>query len=276
MTGVGDTSHAHDVVAVEVTIDGMLVIADRMGLVDFPASLGIRPNIPDEDLKDRVWDQVAADLAGQGVLRADGQPHPGVAKMFDTLSRAERTLEGRWWRRDVGGVMVRFAVCRRAGRHVIAVRDGELLVLQLVSSQMNLAGMMTAILGPAVPAKVEPLTGVAAELAACTTAAQLAQHGVEPSSARIYAQIIAHPTSWAEISGSQRDPGGRCSHTTAAAGVLDSPLGRLVSLPRRVGGQLYGSFLPGTPENLQRALEGLLEFLPSGAWLDHTNGSSPT
>jgi hypothetical protein len=276
MTGVGDTSHAHDVVAVEVTIDGMLVIADRMGLVDFPASLGIRPNIPDEDLKDRVWDQVAADLAGQGVLRADGQPHPGVAKMFDTLSRAERTVEGRWWRRDVGGVMVRFAVCRRAGRHVIAVRDGELLVLQLVSSQMNLAGMMTAILGPAVPAKVEPLTGVAAELAACTTAAQLAQHGVEPSSARIYAQIIAHPTSWAEISGSQRDPGGRCSHTTAAAGVLDSPLGRLVSLPRRVGGQLYGSFLPGTPENLQRALEGLLEFLPSGAWLDHTNGSSPT
>ena len=33
--------------------------------------------------------------------------------MVDTLSRADRTLEGRWWRRDVGGKMVRFVVCRR-------------------------------------------------------------------------------------------------------------------------------------------------------------------
>jgi ESX secretion-associated protein EspG len=43
----------------------------------------------------------------------------------------------------------------------------------------------------------------------------------------------------------------------------------LVSLPRRVGGELYGSFLPGSQENLQRALNGLLEFLPAGAWTEH-------
>ena len=33
--------------------------------------------------------------------------------MVDTLSRADRTLECRWWRRDVGGKMVRFVVCRK-------------------------------------------------------------------------------------------------------------------------------------------------------------------
>ena len=56
-----------------------------------------------------------------------------------------------------------------------------------------------------------------------------------------------------------------------AAGVLDSPLGRLVSLPRRVGGELYGSFLSGTQENLQRTLDGLLEFLPAGGWFEHAD-----
>ena len=258
-----------DVVGAEVTIDGMLLIADRLHLVDFPVVLGIRPNIPQEDLRNIVWDQVQRDLTAQGVLDHFGQPHPTVAAMVDTLSRPDRTLEGRWWRRDVGGVMVRFAVCRKGERHVIAARDGDLLVLQLVAPQVGLAGMVTAVLGPAEPADVEPMTGVAAELQGCTTAAQLANQGVSATAARVYAEIIGDPGSWAEITAGQRHPGGTSTRTDVAAGVIDSPMGRLVSLPRRVGGELYGSFLPGSQENLQRALDGLLEFLPAGAWLDH-------
>jgi hypothetical protein len=38
-----------------------------------------------------------------------------------------------------------------------------------------------------------------------------------------------------------------------------------------VNGELYGSFLPGSPENLQRALDGLVGFLPSGAWFEQTS-----
>ncbi len=37
-----------------------------------------------------------------------------------------------------------------------------------------------------------------------------------------------------------------------------------------MNGELYGSFLPGSIENLQRALDGLVEFLPSGKWFDNT------
>ena len=252
----------------ELTIDGLLFIADRLHLVDFPTSLGIRPNIPDEELRDRVWDQVASDLAAQGVLDGSGQPHPAVAEMVDTLGRADRMLECRWWRRDVGGVMVRFAVCRKAERHVIVARDGELLVLQPVAPRVGLAGMVTAVLGSAQPANVEPLTGIPSELSGCTTAAQLADYGLGAASARSYAKIIGNPHSWVEIIAGQRHHGGTVTHTDVAAGVLDSELGRVVSLPRRVGGQLYGSFLSGTQENLQLTLEGLLEFLPAGGWLD--------
>ena len=105
-------THYDDVVGVEVTIDGMLVIADRLNLMDFPVALGIRLNIPQVELRDIVWEQVARDLTAQGVLDLFGEPHAEVAAMVDTLSRADRTLEGRWWRRDVGGKMVRFVVCR--------------------------------------------------------------------------------------------------------------------------------------------------------------------
>lgn len=258
-----------DVVGVEVTIDGMLVIADRLHLVDFPVALGIRPNIPQEDLRKLVWDEVERDLTAQGVLDQYGRPHPSVAAMVDTLGRPDRSLEGRWWRRDGAGSMVRFAVCRRDERHVIAARDGDLIVLQLVAPQVGLAGMIATVLGPAEPADVEPLTGVAAELAGCSTAGQLAQYGIAAASARRYAEIIANPSSWVEITAGQRHPGGTSTQTEVAAGVLDSPHGRVVSLPRRVGGELYGSFLPGTQENLQRTLEGLLEFLPAGGWFDH-------
>jgi len=264
-------THYDDVVGVEVTIDGMLVIADRLHLMDFPVALGIRLNIPQEELRNIVWEQVARDLTAQGVLDIFGEPHPEVAAMVDTLSRADRTLEGRWWRRDVGGKMVRFVVCRKGDRHVVAARYGDMRVLQRVAPQVGLAGMVTTVLGVATAADVEPLTGVASKLAECKTANQLAQYGVAPASARTYAEIIADPASWVEITANERHPGGTYTKADVAAGVLDSRQGRIVSIPRRVNGELYGSFLPGSKENLQRALDGLIEFLPSGTWFEHSD-----
>lgn len=272
---IADGRPVDDVVAVEVTTDGMLVIADRLQLSDFPATLAIRPNIPQEELRRLVWDQVTRDLTAQGVLDPYGRPHPAVAVMADTLSRPDRTLEGRWWRPDAGDRMIRFVVCRKGERHLIAVRDGAMLVLQLVAGQVGLAGMVSTVLGAAEPAPVEPLTGLAAELGECRSEAHMAAHGIGPTSARLYAEIIASPTSWVEIVASQRHPGGTVTHTDVAAGVLDSPAGRVVSLPRRVCGQLYGSFLPGTDDNMQRALDALLEFLPAAGWLDRDDAAAP-
>jgi hypothetical protein len=262
------TALVDDVVGMEVTIDGMLVIADKLQLVEFPTVLGIRQNIPHEELRTVVWDQVERDLNAQGVLDIYGEPHPTVSAMVDTLGRPDRTVQARWWRRDAGEAMVRFAVCRKEDRHVIAVRDAEMLVLQLVAPRVGLAGMVTTVLGPAEPAAVEPMTGLAAELAECRTETQVARHGVGSPSARTYAEIIGNPSSWVEITASERHSGGTSTHTDVAAGVLDSARGRLVSLPRREGGELYGSFLPGSPENLQRALDALLTFLPAGRWSD--------
>ncbi|MGY4866582.1 ESX secretion-associated protein EspG [Mycolicibacterium elephantis] len=269
-----DAAHIDDVVGVEVTIDGMLVIADRLGLMEFPTALGIRLNIPQPDLREIVWDQVRRDLTAQGVLDVFGEPHPEVAAMVDTLSRSDRTLEARWWRRDAGGKMVRFVVSRKGDRHVIAARDGDMLVLQRVAPQVGLAAMVTTVLGSATAADVEPLTGVAAKLAECTSAHQIAAYGVAPASARAYAEIIAEPAGWVELTAVERHSGGTFTQTDVAAGVLDSAQGRIVSIPRRVSGDLYGSFLPGSPDNLQRALDGLIEFLPSKSWFDNATSNA--
>lgn len=264
------TAHLDDVVAVEVTIDGMLVIADKLHLMEFPTALAIRPNIPQVELRDIVWEQVARDLTDQGVLDVFGTPHPEVAAMLDTLSRADRTLEARWWRRDAGGKMVRFTVCRKGDRHVVAARDGDMLVLQRVAPQVGLAGMVNVVLGQGTPAEVEPLTAVATSIGAARTADEIARFGVAPGSARIYAELVKNPASWVEITALERHPGGTVTQTDVAAGVLDGAQGRLVSIPRRVNGDLYGSFLPGSVANLERALDGLMEFLPSGSWFDRT------
>ncbi len=263
-----------DVVGVELTIDGILVVADKLGLTDFPPSMGIRLNIPQPDLRKIVWEQVTRDLTAQGVLDVFGTPHPEVAAMLDTLSRPERTLEGRWWRRDLGGKMIRFVVCRKGGRHVVAARDNDMLVLQRVAAQVGLAGMVMTVLGEGQPANVEPLTGVAATLANCRTADELAGYGIPPTSARVYANIISEPEGWVELVVSERNPGGTIAQVDVAAGVLDSKQGRIVSIPRRVNGELYGSFLTGTRDNLERALDGLIEFLPSGSWFDKSDPDS--
>lgn len=269
--GDGEPTHYDDVVGVEVTIDGMLVIADLLHLVDFPLSLGIRPNIPYEDQRKIVWDQVTRDLTAQGILTAYGDPHPEVAAMVDALSRPDRTLDCRWWRRDLGGKMVRFVVCRKGDRHVVAARDEDMLVLQRVAPQIGLAAMVSVVIGGAPPADVEPLTGIATKLAEARTAEQIGAYGQPQLSAKIYAEATANPDSWVEITAAERHPGGTYSQAGVGAGVLDSAHGRIVSIPRQVGGELYGSFLPGTQENLQRALDGLMEFLPSRAWFDHAD-----
>lgn len=103
--------------------------------------------------------------------------------------------------------MVRFVVCRKGDTHVVAARDGDLLVLQLVAPQIGLAGMVTTVLGSADPAPVEPLTGVASELADCTTPGQLTRYGIAPTMARLYTDIVSNPSSWVEIVASQRHPG---------------------------------------------------------------------
>ncbi len=180
-------------------------------------------------------------------------------------SRSDRMLEGRWWRRDVGGKMVRFVVCRKGDRHVIAARDGDLLVLQRVApagragrhgdrgargGRTGRGGADDRGVGP--PRRVD-----AHRISWRSSVSRRPRRGSTP-------RRPPNPSSWVEITATERHSGGTFTQADVAAGVLDSQLGRIVSIPRKVNGELFGSFLPGTQDNLQRALDELMTFLPVG------------
>ena len=57
--------------------------------------------------------------------------------------------------------------------------------------------------------------------------------GRSPGSARIYAELIGAPSSWVEITANERHSGGAYTQVDVAAGVLDAPQGRIVSIRER-------------------------------------------
>ena len=77
--------------------------------MDFPVALGIRLNIPQQDLRDsRLRSRWHVTLyRTKACLDLFGEPHPEVGgNGRHPQPGPNRTLEGRWWRRDVGGKMV--------------------------------------------------------------------------------------------------------------------------------------------------------------------------
>ena len=272
---VGTVQRRNIVTAVDLTIDGLLVLADRLGVTnDFPLSVAIGNNIFSLDLRAKVWETVAESLTEQGILDPAGSVHPEVAEMIETATRAERTLEGRWFHTAGDGRMTRLAICRRGAEHLIIVRGGHLgekIVLQRISSRVGLAGMLQAIIGEVAPAPItSPVMGPTADIQHAQSPDDLIRFGADPRSASTLLNAVRNPDSWVELVATERLDGGTISRPEVAAGVLDSPTGRVVSIPRNINNTLYGSFAAGSPDNLARALAELTTFLPSGTWMPST------
>ncbi|WP_165618340.1 ESX secretion-associated protein EspG [Mycobacterium talmoniae] len=256
--------------AVDVTIDGLLVVADALGGVgdDFPLVLGVKPsNIFDDDIKAAVWADVRERLTEQRILDEDGQVNAGVAHMVEIVTRPERTLEARWWRRS-RKQLLRFAICRRGDEHVIAARSDDKIVMQRIASSVGLAAMVEVVIGSVAAAPMGPVTGPADRLAAATRTEDLTRYGCDIKSASALLAATSKPTEWVHLVATETLPGGKIARPEPAAGILDSEQGRVVSLPKHVGHNLHATFLAGTTDNLARTIRELTAFLPSGSWED--------
>ncbi|WP_165702535.1 ESX secretion-associated protein EspG [Mycobacteroides abscessus] len=272
----------HDLkVAADLTIDEVLVIADALGGVgdDFPLVLAIKKNnIPIPEIKTKVWNAVREGLATKGILDEAGAVHPDMAHMFEIATRPERTLECRWWR--PGGAapaaageagqthkqLIRFAICRRGEDHLIIGRNDEKIVPQRVASSVGLAGMVEAVIDRVAPAPMGPVSGPSVELEQAVHPEDLTRFGCDLKSATTLISANRTKTEWVHIVATETLRGGTVERPTPSAGILDSRNGRVVSLPKEVRHVLYGSFLSGTTDNLERALRELTGFLPSGSW----------
>lgn len=254
--------------SVEVTVDGLLVIADVLDGRGhpFPVVLGVgADNIFDDALRERVWSVVRDDLSAQGILVDSGcGVDAGVAELIGTVTRPQRTLEARWWR---DGEMIRFAVCRRNRHHVIVARRGGTVVLQPVAASVGLAAIVEAVVDVADPAPMSaPLTGPVEVLSGAWEPHDLTRYGCDAVSAATVSAATRQQHGWVHVVATETLPGGTVARPGPALGILDSAVGRIVAAPKTVGGQLHASFMPGHRANLGRGLEALVAFLPSGTW----------
>jgi hypothetical protein len=270
-----DVEQAPMLTAVDLTIDGLLVIADTLGGVadDFPLVVGVSPdNIFDDELRARVWADVREKLTEQNVLTPAGEVHRELVDLIETTIRPERTLEGRWWRKQTKQ-MVRFAICRRAGEHIIIARCNDKVVLQRVAASVGLAGMVEAIIGAAAPAAMGPVTGPVDELSKASDLADFTRYGCDVRSASTLLAATRQQVEWVHLVATETLPGGRVDRPAAAVGILDSQVGRVVSLPKIVGYDLHTTFMAGSHDNIARALHELTGFLPSQLWAYNNNGT---
>lgn len=256
------------ILGVDLTIDELLVIANRLDGVaeSFPLVLGVTPdNILIDELREAVWADVAEKLTDKNILEPTGAVIADVAQMIEVLTRPERTLECRWWR-EQHGVLVRFAIARRGNEHVIMGRTEDKIVIQRVAN-IGLAAMVESVIDVMPPADMSAVTGPASALAAAQSAGDLMQFGCDARSANTLLTASKKKTEWVHILATETLAGGHVHRVdTVGAGILDSRAGRVVSLPKTVGRELHATFLPGTRDNLARALRELAGFLPSGTW----------
>lgn len=257
------------ILGVDLTIDELLVISARLdgAAHHFPLVLGVQPdNIFIDELREVVWADVAEKLTAKNILEpSSGAVISDVAQMIEILTRPDRTLECRWWRHQHGN-LVRFAIARRGTDHVIMGRMDDKIVIQRIAP-IGLAAMVESVIGELPPADMGAVTGPAASLAQATVIDDLTRYGCDARSASTLLTATKKKTEWVHMIAAETLSGGHVHRVEkVGAGILDSSVGRVVSLPKTVGRELHTTFLPGSRENLARTLRELTGFLPSGTW----------
>ena len=228
--------------------------------------LGVAPdNIFNSELRAQVWADVRQKLTEQHIFDSGSGVNPGVADIIETVTRPQRTLEGRWWRGE-HKQMVRFAICRRGEQHVIAARCDDKIVFQRIVASVGLAAMIEAVIDVAAPAAIQSVTGPIDGLAAAAGPTDLTRYGCDAQSASTLLAATRQQLGWVHLVATETLPGGTVDRPAPAAGILDSPVGRVVSLPKIVGSQLHATFMAGSRDNLTRVVDELISFLPSGVW----------
>lgn len=262
-----DMATSEMVIGVDLSVDELLVIADILDIgTMFPIVVGIQPdNVFDDELREIVWGACRQQLTDKGILAPEGTVHPGVAALLEPVTRPQRTLEGRWWRKQ-DQQMVRFAICRREDAHVIIRRTDDHIVLQACAASVGLAAMIEAVIGNLAPANMGPVTGPEEHTAAAEVAADFTQYGADAKSAATLIKANEKVVEWVRLDMTETLPGGKVERPQIGAGILDSELGRIVSIPKTVSGQIHTTFMSGTRENMARMLRELASFLPSTTW----------
>ncbi|WP_280467556.1 ESX secretion-associated protein EspG [Nocardia cyriacigeorgica] len=258
-----------------VTNDGLLAVAERLGVQTLPQVLSVAPQQDSYDAWAEAQRRAVTELTGAGVIDSYGEVEPNLADALFTLAQPDRELVARVF---TGAAPIRLCLARRGQQHALAVRTGDDYEISTVwsdGSGATLARPVLAALGPATPADVAvfsaPATELSERLEAARTSAEYAdalyalgvadrdapRYGLVFASCHAYAEIVAY----AHIDGVTTRP-------PAAVAVYDTGHGRLVAAPGFAADQqVWSTVTPGTDHRIAEAISALVEALPGGRWL---------
>jgi hypothetical protein len=258
-----------------MTNDGLLAVADRLGVQTLPLVLAVGPQQDSFDAWADAQRAAMSTLVGSGVIDAYGEVDPDLSLALHTLAQPDNELVARIF---TGDKPIRVCLARRGDQHALAVRTGDDFDIRTVWSDGSGAALARPVLdalGPAKPAAVVNFSALSdalsERLAAAVTSADFADAvyalGVDDRDAAVYGLAFASCHAYAEIvvcvhvdGVTTRPPG--------AVAVYDTGRGRIVAAPGIAQDQqLWSTVTPGTDHRIAQAISGLVENLPGGRWL---------
>lgn len=256
-----------------LTTDGVLAVAETLGVQTLPTVLALRPRHADQHAFAAARAAVLPELGDRGVLDQDGNVLDDLATALFVLARPDRQLALRIRR---GGKLVRVCLARRGLDHALAVRTDDDLEVCPVWGEEDAAALarpLLGVLGPCPPADIPVFSALTTELqqrlddAGTTHASAAYQLGLPEPAAIALGLALRQCDSLAElVCYTHRD--GQSVRSPASAAVYDTADGRIIGGGSvAADGQLWTTLAPGSDHRLAQVLAAQIEALPEGRWM---------
>jgi hypothetical protein len=258
-----------------MTNDGLLAVADRIGVQTLPLVLSVGPQQDSYEEWAAAQERAIATLVEDGVIDAHGEVDPDLAATLYTLAKPDRELVARVFG---GPEQTRICLAGRGEQHALAVRTGDSFDVRSVWADGSGTVLMRAlldVLGPGSPAEVAPFSALSAELSERLESAETSTDyadavyalGVADRDATVYGLAFASCHAYAEIVAySHAD--GVTTRPPGAVAVYETGRGRIVAAPGIASDQqVWSTVTPGTDHRIAQAISALIESLPGGRWL---------
>ncbi|WP_216911462.1 ESX secretion-associated protein EspG [Nocardia noduli] len=259
-----------------LTNDGVLAVAERLGIQTMPLVLAIGPSRPTYDEWTAAQHAAVTELTGRGVIDGYGEVESDLADAMHVLAKPDRELVARIHRREGGPIQL--CLVGRSGRHALALRSGDELDIGTVWSDGSGSAFVAALLralGRGEPADIAAFTALASDLAERLSTARTAAEytdavyalGVDASDAPRYGLAFESCHAYAEIVAYAHDDG-VTTRPPCAAVVYETGRGRIVVAPDAApDGQIWSTVTPGTDHRVAQVISGLIDMLPGRRWL---------
>ncbi|GGL23769.1 ESX secretion-associated protein EspG [Nocardia jinanensis] len=257
-----------------LTNDGLLAVAERLGVQTLPLVLAAGPRQDSYDEWRAARERAVAELITAEVFDAEGDVDTDLADALSVLAQPDRELVARCFGREH---TLRVCVAARGERHAVAVRAGDSFDIGTIwcdGSAAALARPLLAALGPGEPAEVGGFSAPAAELAARLDAAETTGDyadafyalGVPDRDATVLGSAFGTCSAYTEIVVYSHEDG-RTTRAPGAVVVYDTERGRIAAAPMVSPDQrVWSTVTTGSDHRVAQAVAALLEGLSGGRW----------